>query len=422
MKLSVYIDKKIVSETTYQIGAGTSAFITTIENVPEDSKYKILISVKNTLNQKEANGKFVKKTNCIKDGDDTTTTIPPLTTTTTISPTTTTDIDIDVEVGLTTTSTTTTTIPPPTTTIFVDPDEGDPLTGEEGNDIYIWDFEEDIYFTDGDFIVTYLYQENNIVMADTGISLNYINYQEIDFDYIYLGSGISLFFGLGFLIRYRKRKLLSKITSLQKVYENASILKNEIESIVELKVKITIDIADQYNPTTKSFGEYNYVISSLVKELQHTTVAVKNIKKKDVFKDINKNVVIQILKENLELINNGGFDFIFTEEPIFEEKNIVDLEERKSSKNRKKRSGGLIAAMFLSVSLGIGLIGFQQSFFTNSIQVSAQEKFEEIFTNESPLEEIYERKAELTSDLVTYEEPAGTVSYTHQTLPTIYSV
>ena len=63
--------------------------------------------------------------------------------------------------------------------------------------------------------------------------------------------------------------------------------------------------------------------------------------------------------------------------------------------------------MFLSVSLGIGLIGFQQSFFTNSIQVSAQEKFEEIFTNESPLEEIYERKAELTSDLVTYEDPAG---------------
>ena len=119
------------------------------------------------------------------------------------------------------------------------------------------------------------------------------------------------------------------------------------------------------------------------------------------------NVVIQILKENLELINNGAFDFIFTEEPIFEEKNIVDLEEKKLSKNRKKRSGGLIAAMFLSVSLGIGLIGFQQSFFTNSIQVSAQEKFEEIFTNESPLEEIYERKAELTSDLVTYEEPAG---------------
>ena len=409
--MSVYIDKKIVSETTYQIAAGTSAFITTIENVPEDSKYKLLISVKNTLNEKEANGKFVKKANCIKDGDDTTTTIPPLTTTTTISPTTTTDIDIDVEVGLTTTSTTTTTIPPPTTTIFVDPDEGDPLTAEEGNDIYIWDFEEDIYFTDGDFIVTYLYQENNIIMADTGITLNYINYQQIDLEYIYLGSGISFIFFLGFLIRYRKRKLLNKITPLQKVYENASMLKNEIESMVKSKVKISIDIAEQYNPATKSAGEYINSISSLVKELEYTIVAVKNINKKNIFKDIEQNKVIEILKENLELINDGGFDFTFTKEPISEKNKVIDFEERKSRKNiflkKKKHTGGMVAAMFFLISLGIGYLGFQQSYLTNSIQFQAQEKFEKIFTNESPVGEIYERKAKLSYDLVSYEEPAG---------------
>ena len=58
-------------------------------------------------------------------------------------------------------------------------------------------------------------------------------------EYIYLGSGISFIFFLGFLIRYRKRKLLNKITPLQKVYENASMLKNEIESMVKSKVKIS---------------------------------------------------------------------------------------------------------------------------------------------------------------------------------------
>ena len=204
----MYIDKKIVSETTYKISSGTSAFITTIENVPEDSKYKLLISVKNTLNNKEASGKFVKKANCIKDADETTTTIPKLTTTTSISPTTTidTDFDIDVDVGITTT--TTTTIPPPTTTIPIDPDEGDPLTSEEGNDIYIWDFEEDIYFTDGDFIVTYLYQENSITMADTGLNLTFINYEELDPNYLYYGSVTSFLLGIGFFIRYRKSCLL----------------------------------------------------------------------------------------------------------------------------------------------------------------------------------------------------------------------
>ena len=297
IKLSVYIDKKIVSETTYKISSGTSAFITTIENVPEDSKYKLLISVKNTLNNKEASGKFVKKANCIKDEDETTTTIPKLTTTTSISPTTTidTDFDIDVDVGITTTSTTTTTIPPPTTTIPIDPDEGDPLTSEEGNDIYIWDFEEDIYFTDGDFIVTYLYQENSITMADTGLNLTFINYEELDPNYLYYGSVTSFLLGIGFFIRYRKRRLLNKTSSLQKVYENASTLKEALESIVQTKVKITFDNDEKHNPENKKLKKYSH----LLKELQYTTVAIQNIKTKDIFRDIHRSEIIKILQQNL---------------------------------------------------------------------------------------------------------------------------
>ncbi len=410
IKLSVYIDKKIVSETTYKISSGTSAFITTIENVPEDSKYKLLISVKNTLNNKEASGKFVKKANCIKDEDETTTTIPKLTTTTSISPTTTidTDFDIDVDVGITTTSTTTTTIPPPTTTIPIDPDEGDPLTSEEGNDIYIWDFEEDIYFTDGDFIVTYLYQENSITMADTGLNLTFINYEELDPNYLYYGSVISFLLGIGFFIRYRKRRLLNKTSSLQKVYENASTLKEALESIVQTKVKITFDNDEKHNPENKKLKKYSH----LLRELQYTTVAIQNIKKKDIFRDIDRSVIIKILQENLTSLNNAGFRIIFSDEQALLDKKISSITEITSRKNKlkkkkAKRNGFLIAASFTMMSFIIGFYAFQQTFLTNTQQIAAQEELKEIFTNESPVEEIYERKFNLNLDFSNDENEAG---------------
>ncbi len=408
IKLSVYIDKKIVSETTYKISSGTSAFITTIENVPEDSKYKLLISVKNTLNNKEASGKFVKKANCIKDADETTTTIPKLTTTTSISPTTTidTDFDIDVDVGITTT--TTTTIPPPTTTIPIDPDEGDPLTSEEGNDIYIWDFEEDIYFTDGDFIVTYLYQENSITMADTGLNLTFINYEEVDPNYLYYGSAASFLLGIGFFIRYRKRRLLNKTSSLQKVYENASILKEALESIVQTKVKITFDNDEKNNPENKKLKKYSH----LVNELEYTTVAIQNIKKKNIFRDIDRSVIIKILQDNLTSLNNAGFTIIFSHEQALLDKktsSVTEITSRKNKLKKKKvkRNGFLIAASFTMMSFIIGFYAFQQTFLTNTQQIAAQEELKEIFTNESPVEEIYERKFNLNLDFSNDENEAG---------------
>ena len=404
----MYIDKKIVSETTYKISSGTSAFITTIENVPEDSKYKLLISVKNTLNNKEASGKFVKKANCIKDADETTTTIPKLTTTTSISPTTTidTDFDIDVDVGITTT--TTTTIPPPTTTIPIDPDEGDPLTSEEGNDIYIWDFEEDIYFTDGDFIVTYLYQENSITMADTGLNLTFINYEEVDPNYLYYGSAASFLLGIGFFIRYRKRRLLNKTSSLQKVYENASILKEALESIVQTKVKITFDNDEKNNPENKKLKKYSH----LVNELEYTTVAIQNIKKKNIFRDIDRSVIIKILQDNLTSLNNAGFTIIFSDEQALLDKktsSVTEITSRKNKLKKKKvkRNGFLIAASFTMMSFIIGFYAFQQTFLTNTQQIAAQEELKEIFTNESPVEEIYERKFNLNLDFSNDENEAG---------------
>ena len=43
----------------------------------------------------------------------------------------------------------------------------------------------------------------------------------------------------------------------------------------------------------------------------------------------------------------------------------------------------------------------------NSLQISAQEKLEEIFNNEAPIQELNERKADINYELVSYEEPAG---------------
>ena len=355
--------------------------------------------MKNTLNGKKAKGKFVKKANCFKDGVGTTTTIPKLITTTSISPVTTTDLEIDITDGVTTT---TTTIPTPTTTIFVDPNEEDPLTDEEGNDIYIWDFEEDLYFTDGDFTVTYLYQENNITMADTGGSLNYIYF-----------SGVPLFFiGLVFLTRSRRRRLLYETPHLKKVYENACLLQNEIESLVNSKVKITIDIAEKYNPLQKNVAEYNSLIASLMKELEYTIDVVKNLKKKNIYKDVNENVIIESLKENLSSIGNEDFHFVFTEESLQNDNKLIEFKETKARKNkvkkkRKKIPGRVVAASFFLISFVFALIGFQQTIYTNSLQITAQERFQETFNNEAPIQELNERKTDINYELVSYEEPAS---------------
>ena len=60
------------------------------------------------------------------------------------------------------------------------------------------------------------------------------------------------------------------------------VLQNEIESLVNSKVKITIDIAEKYNPLQKNVTEYNSLIASLMKELEYTIDVVKNLKKKNI--------------------------------------------------------------------------------------------------------------------------------------------
>ena len=241
-------------------------------------------------------------------------------------------------------------------------------------------------------------------MADTGGSLNYVYF-----------SGIPLFFiGLGLLTRFRRRRLLNETPQLKlkKVYEKAYLLQSEIESLVNSRVKITIDIAEQYNPLQKNVAEYDSSVASLIKELEYTIDVVKNLKKKDIYKEVNENVIIESLKDNLSSIGSENLHLIFAEESLETDNKLIEIKERQGRKNkvkkkRRKIPGRIIAASFLLISFAFALIGYQQTIYSNSLQISAQERLQEIFNNEAPIQELNERKADINYELVSYEEPAG---------------
>ena len=93
-------------------------------------------------------------------------------------------------------------------------EEGDiceaPLTDEDGNDFLEWDDgDEDIYFTDGSYNVTYIYREDSISLAATGINL----------DYIVLSGSVFLVGGVILFTSSRKRKLMESEISLEDIYK-----------------------------------------------------------------------------------------------------------------------------------------------------------------------------------------------------------
>jgi LPXTG-site transpeptidase (sortase) family protein len=149
-----------------------------------------------------------------------------------------------------------------------------------------------------------------------------------------------------------------------------------------------------------------------MKELEYTIDVVKNLKKKNIYKDVNENVIIESLKENLSSIGNEDFHFVFTEESLQNDNKLIEFKETKARKNkvkkkRKKIPGRVVAASFFLISFVFALIGFQQTIYTNSLQITAQERFQETFNNEAPIQELNERKTDINYELVSYEEPAS---------------
>ena len=141
------IDNVTVVNTDYLINPGESKFITTVASVPEGSYYRIKFFVSDGAGGGTSVGVFKKITDCYEDTSD---------------------------------STTTTTSPPSTTPGSEDPQPGcdtgfdgscdTPLTGEEGNDFFEWDdYDEEVYLTDGNYVVQYIYSEDELPIAETGI-------------------------------------------------------------------------------------------------------------------------------------------------------------------------------------------------------------------------------------------------------------
>ena len=163
---------RILNTGRLYVPGGGYEYINETIGVPEGSVYKLRFIIRDDLTNKRTTASIYKVINCIEDDDpsSTTTTIqedPDLTT-----PTTTIEIDSDG----------TNPDPPIDQDEFCEDmllEEGDvcegPITDEEGNDFIQWDeFDEDVYLTDGSYLVTYIYREDSLSLAATGINLDYI--------------------------------------------------------------------------------------------------------------------------------------------------------------------------------------------------------------------------------------------------------
>ena len=213
LRLKIFINKSKVVDNTYSLAGGQNLYITTLSNVPEGSTYRIRFIVKDSLSGQKSKGGFKKVVDCIDDPVTTTTTIPistttigPVSTTTTtipIDPTNPTDPELCL-LRLVSTFNLQNLLdcidnnkPDPTDPDPTDPtgitttseeddfceglilEEGDvcegPLTDDEGNDFFEWDeYDEGVYLTDGSYTVQYIYREDSLKLAATGINLDYI--------------------------------------------------------------------------------------------------------------------------------------------------------------------------------------------------------------------------------------------------------
>ena len=143
-------------------------------------------------------------------------------------------------------------------------EEGDvcegPLTDDEGNDFFEWDeYDEGVYLTDGSYTVQYIYREDSLKLAATGINL----------DYIALGGSVFLIGGVVLYTSSRKRKLMESEISLEDIYKHSFKVKTKIEKLIKEKVEINIDI-NKFAPYAKSFTTYQSEIQALDNELKYT--------------------------------------------------------------------------------------------------------------------------------------------------------
>ena len=362
----VWVDGGRVDTIEEIINPGQVLGISTVFTVPPDSKYKIRFKVRDLLsNQVRVTGKFKNTNDCITPDPDqeTTTTLPAL--------------------G----STTTTTQPGDEGDEFDDEfDEEDEFDDDEDeffdltdNSFIVWDdFDEDIFFTDGNYRIRYRFTKNAIQLAATGIDLDYIVTSGI----IFLASGIVL------LTSSRKKKLLQSEISLEDIYKSAFKLKTKLEKSLKQKVEINIDI-NKFAPYAKSFPAYQEEIEALNSELNYTLVAVDNIK--TICQEEGQDVTQEILEERLSLITKN-FEIVYTGSDLVVEAKTIKTEVPKQETKKIKRKfferkqlrrpalGLAVASIF--VGMGFGIYATQQMYLSDIQQDNAQEYLEKIYLGE----------------------------------------
>ena len=243
----------------------------------------------------------------------------------------------------------------------------------------MWDdFDEDIFFTDGNYRIRYRFTKNAIQLAATGIDLEYIVTSGI----IFLVSGIVL------LTSSRKKKLMQSEISLEDIYKSAFKLKTKLEKSLKQKVEINIDI-NKFAPYAKSFPAYQEEIEALNSELNYTLVAVDNIK--TICQDEEKDVNQEILEERLSLITKN-FEIVYTGSDLVVEEKTTKTEVPKQETKKIKRKfferkqlrrpalGLALASIF--VGMGFGIYATQQMYLSDIQQDNAQEYLEQIYLGE----------------------------------------
>ena len=253
-----------------------------------------------------------------------------------------------------------------------------PLTDESGNDFLEWDDDDDIYFTDGSYNVTYIYREDSIALAATGINL----------DYIVISGSVFLVGGVILFTSSRKRKLMESEISLEDIYKHAFKLKTKIEKLIQEKVEISIDI-NKFAPYAKSFTTYQSEIQALDSELQYTLVAIENIK--SICEEENTELTKEILEERLGLISNN-FQIIYSgneldakiaEKKVFSPKKDTKKIKRKFFDRKKLKRPALgFAVLSIITGMGFGIYATQQMFLSNVQQDNAQAYLEQIYLGE----------------------------------------
>ena len=387
LKVRMFINNvKIYNTGRLDVPAGGYEYINETRGVPEGSIYKLRFIIRDELTNKRTTGSIYKVINCIDEDDQT----PSSTTTTLPSPTTSIFIDPDLF---------------PTTTIQLDPDLTDPdpptdpfidefcedmiledddvcegpLTDEEGNDFLQWEeFDDDVYLTDGSYLVTYIYREDSLSLAATGINL----------DYIALGGSVFLIGGVVLYTSSRKRKLMESEISLEDIYKHSFKVKTKIEKLIKEKVEINIDI-NKFAPYAKSFTTYQSEIQELDNELKYTLVAIENIKTN--CEKENKELTKVVLEDSLSLISNN-FQIIYSgegldsklkvENEVVSKKDVKKIKRKFFERKQLKRPALGLAILSIITGMGFGIYATQQMFLSNVQQDNAQAYLEKMYLGE----------------------------------------